>query len=173
LKETFFAIGYLFVLVAIAGGILYLWDRISDTLWRRRNPPEKLATEWQEYQGRIQAPDWDFYTNHLQREVPTAIRKLFSNTAIVLSQNAECCGDQIINRFGAIDEANLLESKEWIGTDVVAIAHNKYGDPIHLLPGTHEANAVFVTYHDGGDIEQISADISEFVDSIRPTDSAE
>jgi hypothetical protein len=172
LKDIFFGIGYLIALFAIAGGLLYVWDRISDAVWRRRNPPEKLAADWKEYQRRIQAPDWDFYENHLQREVPAAIRDLFANASIILSQSAESCGDQTISRFGAIDEASLLDSRDWIGADVVAIAHNIYGDPIYLRPGKNESNAVFVTYHDGGDTEQIAADVSEFVGSIRLTDPA-
>jgi hypothetical protein len=173
LKEIFFAIGYVIALFAIAGGLLYLRDRISDVLWRRRNPPEKLAAEWKDYQRRVQAPDWDFYENHLQREVPTAIRDLFADTSVILSQSAESCGEQIISKFGAIDESSVLDSREWIGADVVAIAHNIYGDPIYLRPGKNETNAVFVTYHDGGDTEQIAADVSEFVGSIRLTEPSE
>ena len=173
MKETLFAIGYLIALFAIAGVFLYFRDRISNALWKRRNPPEKLAAEWKEYQARIQTPDWDFYANHLQRDVPDAVRDLFANTEMVLSQTAKSCGEQVISRFGAIDEANLLESKEWIGADVVAIAHNIYGDPIYLRPGSGETNAVYVTYHDGGDTEQIAADVSEFVASIRLGEAAE
>ena len=133
---------------------------------------EKLAAEWKEYQNRIQVPDWEFYANHLQRDVPDAIRNLFANTEVVLSDCAESCGDQTISRFGVIDPANLVQSKEWIGADVVAIAYNVFGDPIYLRPGRNETNAVYVTYHDGGDTEQIAANVSEFVASIQLKDAA-
>ena len=171
MKDALFAIGYLIALFAVAGLILLIADRITNAIARRRNPPEKLAAEREEREARIQSPDWAFYADHLQRDVPQALRNLYANKALVLSQNAESCGDQSISEFGAIDEANLLESKEWIGADVVAIAHNIFGDPIYLRPGSDESNAVYVTYHDGGDTEQIAADIAEFVDSIQLRDS--
>lgn len=167
MNETLIGIGYIFALFAIAGVVLYFRDRIEDAIWKKRNPPEKLAAEWKEYQGRVKTPDWDFYADHLQRDVPAAIRDLYSNTTIIMSDNAEACGEQTISRFGAIDKASLLDTREWIGADVVAIAHNLFGDPIYLRPGSDESNAVFVTYHDGGDTEQIAADVSEFVESIR------
>jgi hypothetical protein len=173
LKETLFAIAYIFALFAIAGVVLYFRDRIEGALWKRKNPPEKLAAEWKEYQGQVQTPDWEFYADHLQRDVPDAIRDLFSNTEIIISGSAESCGEQTISRFGTIDEDNLLESKEWTGADIVAIAYNVFGDPIYLRPGRDETNAVFVTYHDGGDTEQIAADASEFVESIRLNTVAE
>ena len=173
MKETLFAAGYIFALFVVAGVILYCWDRISDALWKRRNPPEKLAAELKQYQDRVQSPDWDFYKSHLQRDVPDAIRNLYANTEIVLSGGVESCGEQTISQFGALDEANLRASKEWIGADVIAIAYNIFGDPIYLRPGRDESNAVYVTYHDGGDTEQIATDVSAFIESIRLSDVAE
>ena len=168
MKEALFAIGYLILLFAIAGTVLLFVDRVSEAFRRRRNPPEKLAEEWRQYQARILNPDWTFYEQHLKREVPPAIRRLFDDSDIVLSQASECCGDQIISRFGALDAVGLSETREWTGTDVVAIAYTLSGDPIYLRPGENESNAVFITYHDGGDTEEIAADSAAFVDSIRP-----
>jgi hypothetical protein len=60
--------------------ILLLKDRISGALRRRRNPPEKLASE---IRTRLLQTDWDFYERHLQRPVPAVLRDLYSDTALI------------------------------------------------------------------------------------------
>ena len=52
--------------------ILWLRDRAADALWRRRNPPEKLAADRLAYEQRILNPDWTFYERHLERSAPKA-----------------------------------------------------------------------------------------------------
>lgn len=138
-------------------------DRISNVLWKRKNPPEKIAAERRAYESRIGSPDWHFYEQHLQRGVPVDLRRLFDNRALTLSKNIVSYGDQELSSIAPLDSEALIETQEWIGFDVVPFATNITGDPIYLKPGPDEGNAVYITYHDGGDTEEIAPHISDFV----------
>lgn len=155
----------LFVIVLFIGVpvmILMVRDRISELLWKRRNPPEKIAAERRAYESRIDNPDWHFYEQHLQRGVPIELRNLFDNRALTLSKDIVSYKDEVLSSFAPLDNEGLIETREWIGFDVVPFATSITGDPIYLRPGPDEGNAVYVTYHDGGDTEEIAPHISDF-----------
>jgi hypothetical protein len=149
--------------------ILILRDRVELALWRRRNPPEKLATDRQAWEKRLFHPDWDFYERHLERPAPIALRELFADDQFIVAQNIEYGEDEVISTFNALDEQGLAESRDWLGFDAVAIATNDFGDLIYLRPGPSESDAVYITYHDGGSSEQLelAPDVSTFVHRLR------
>ncbi|MDJ0941676.1 MAG: hypothetical protein QNJ00_18065 [Woeseiaceae bacterium] len=163
--EWLVILAYVAALFVLAAIVLVVIDRLQDLYWRRKNPPEKLAAERLAYRERIRNPDWAFFAAHLRRDVPRSLKDLYADHETVLADTA-VFGDEPIS-FGAIDERGLTETVEWPGVEAVAIARNDSGDPIYLRPGADETNAVYVTYHDGGDTEQVSADVDEFIASIR------
>ena len=147
--------------------VLLLRDRIESLLWRRRNPPEKLAADRLAYENRILHPDWDFYERHLQRPVPEALRELYSDHSLVVAQDLDCGEDEYISSFAPLDEQGLIETRPWLSFEAVSIATSDFGDPIYLRPGPSEPNAVYITCHDGGGTEQIAADVDAFLKRLR------
>jgi hypothetical protein len=158
--------------------ILVLRDRISEALWRRRNPPEKLAADRRAYEERLLHPDWSFYERHLQRPAPQALRDLYADHALIVLegvdyvlQSDDYSEDEVISTFGALDEQGLIETRPWLGFDAVAIATNDFGDVIYLRPGPAEPDIVYMTYHDGGDTNELAPDVSTFVQCLRDEES--
>jgi hypothetical protein len=104
----------------IQGTVLILWlqERISELLWRRRNPPEKLAADRRAYEARILRPDWAFYERYLQRPIPAGLRDLYGDKDLVTAQGLEYTDLGGISTFEALDEQRLLNTKEWgLGCD--------------------------------------------------------
>jgi hypothetical protein len=147
--------------------ILVLRNRVASALWRLRNPPAKLAADRRVWEERLLHPDWEFYERHLQRPAPKALRELFADDRFIVSQLIEYGEDEVISTFNALDEQGLAESRDWLGFDAVAIATNDFGDLIYLRPGPGESDAVYITYHDGGDSAQLEPDASTFVHRLR------
>jgi hypothetical protein len=147
--------------------ILVLRDRVGAVLWRRRNPHEKLAAERRAYEARLLDPDWEFYERHLLRPAPAALRDLFADRRLIVAQDIDCGEDDFICTFNPIDEQGLIDNRPWLGFDAVAIATTDSGDPIYLRPGAAESDAVYITYHDGGDTAQLAPDVSAFVQRLR------
>ena len=119
-------------------------------------------------EARIANPDWTFYESHLQRPAPAALRELYSDRELVLTNGTEYDENHDISTFEPLDEAALVDTHEIFGFDVVPIA-NSDGDIIYLRPGPTETDAVFITYHDGGDTEQLAPDVSAFLQRLRET----
>ena len=141
-------------------------DRVSTALWRRRNPPEKLAAERCAYKKRIASPDWPFYERHLQRPAPAALRELYANRALVCTGGLEYEESGYISTFEPLDEAALVDTGELFGFDVVPFA-NSDGDIIYLRPGASEPDTVYITCHDGGRTEKLAPDVSTFLERLR------
>ncbi len=164
-------IGTIVVIVAVLFGlpflILWLRDRVNDARWRRHNPPEKIAAERRAYEERILHPNWEFYERHLQRPAPQALRDLFADHPLIVSQGIDYSEEECINAFGALDEQGLIESRPWLGFDAVAIATSDFGDPIYFRPGPAESDTVYVTHHDGGDTEELAPDVAIFLQRLR------
>lgn len=164
------------LLVALFVGLpfLILWsrDRISDALWRRRNPPEKLAADRRSYEERIVRPDWEFYERHLRRPAPSALGELYASRAMVTSQSLYCSDSIGISSFEALDEQGRLDTRPWLGFDAVAIATSDLGDPIYLRPGSGESNKVYIAYHDSGDTEIYAESVADMVARLRYANSA-
>ena len=156
--------------IALPIVILVLRDRAGAVLWNRRNPPEKLAAERRAYEARLVDPDWEFYERHLQRPAPAALRELFADHRLIVAQDIDCGEGEVINTFNPLDESGLIDSRPWLGFDAVAIATTDFGDPIYLRPGATESDAVYITYHDGGDTFLVAPDASAFVERLRHAD---
>lgn len=151
--------------------ILLLKDRISDALWRRRNPPEKLADE---IRARLLQTDWDFYKRYLQRPVPAALRELYSDTELLITTCASYRGKRAeITSFEPLNEDSLIDTHEEIGHDIVPIATSVCGDPIYLKPGPKEADTVYILYHDDpGHVEVFAVSVAKMVEKAQVTKRA-
>lgn len=159
------ALGYLAVLVVLAIAFCWLKDRFTSALWRWRNPPEELAAKRHAFEQRLLHPDWEFYERHLQRPAPSALRELFANHRLLLANDCGYYEDYYISTFEPLDETALVDARQWVGYDIVPFA-NSEGDSIYLRPGSSESDAVFITYHDGGDTEKIAPDVSTFLQRL-------
>ena len=157
--------GYVLALFLIAAIILWLSDRISDMIWKHKNPPEKIKAQQEEYNNRLLQPDWSFYEKHLMRPVPESLKRIYANKKLILSEVGVNFDGIYINSFSPIDEKGLLETKEWVTEDLVAIA-TADGDQIYLRPGENEDNSVYITFHDGGETEIFSPNIDDFLYDI-------
>ena len=158
---------YIAVLVALAVGFCWLNDRFTSAMARRRNPPEKIAADRRAYEQRLLQPDWSFYERHLQRPAPQALRELFSDHVLIVTQGIDYSEDECISTFEALDEQGLIDSRPWLGFDAVAIATSDFGDPIYLRPGPAESDTVYITHHDGGDTEELAPDVATFLERLR------
>jgi hypothetical protein len=156
----------LVVLVVVALAVIWLKDRADNTLKARRNPPEKLAEVRAAHERRLLAPDWEFYERHLQRPAPLPLRDLFSDHNLILWTTTLERGDIYVTSFEPLDAEGVLDTREWIGADVLPFASSD-GDPIYLKPGLDQPNVVYITYHDGGDTEQLAPDVATFVDALK------
>lgn len=160
-----YVLGGLLALLCFAAVTLILKDRLERALWNWKNPPEKLAADRTEVERRLLSPDWDFYLEHLGRPVPQALRDLYANRRLILSTGTILAGEAYITAFEPLDQRALSETKSWIGVEVVPFASSD-GDPIYLRPGAMESDAVYVTYHDGSDTEQVSNDVASYLAAL-------
>ena len=147
--------------------LLILRDRVLGARRKRQDQSVRLDAERSAYRERILRPDWAFYERHLQRPVPSALRDLYADRSLVGSVGFGYSKDLWISTFDALDEQGLRDSRDQLGFDAIAIATNGYGDPIYLRPGTAEPDIVYVTFHDGGDTEEIAPDAAAFVRCLR------
>src|SRR5260221_9089740 len=155
------------LLVGLPLLVLWLRDRVSSARWRRRNSPEKLAADRRAYEERILRPDWAFYERHLQRPVPSALRELYADRVLVTAQDLDYTDDARISTFEALDEQGLIDTRPWLGFNVIAIATSDFGDPIYLRPVASEADTVYITHHDGGDTEEFAESIGVMLKRLR------
>lgn len=160
-------IGIVALLVGLPAGILWLRDRVNRIRYRRRNPPEKVAAERRALEERLFHPDWEFYERHLQRPPPAALRELYADRALLTAPALDYDDGGVINTFGALDQQGLLDTREWLGFDVVAIATSDFGDPIYLRPGPSEPDTVYITHHDGGDTEVFAGSVGAMLERLR------
>ena len=112
-------------------------------------------------ESRVRAPDWGFLESQLQRPVPPALQALFRSNFI--SAPALYFGETYLF-LSPIDCAALDEN--WVLRGVVPFAYSE-ADPIYLKPGPTTANAVFITYHDGNDTEELAPSIEAFTAGLR------
>ena len=117
-------------------------------------------------------PNWHFYEHHLRRPAPAALRALYADEKLITSTLLEYSDECSINTFEPLNESSLNEGAEDTAPPVVAIATTDFGDPIYLKPGPTESDAVYVTYHDGGDTEVLADSVSGFVDRLKQANKA-
>ncbi len=154
------------VLVGISVLVVLLSDRIESLKYNWRNPPEKQAAERARHFQRLSAPDWSFYERHLERKAPEPLRELFANLELVQAPLAIKDLNIYISQFEPLDMEGLIDSKEWLGIEIVPFADSD-GDLIYLKPGATIDDAVYITYHDGGDTEELVSDVAKFVRHVR------
>lgn len=166
MKDAAIGIG---IVIAILFGLpillLVLRDRVSEAIWRFRNPPEKLAADRRICEARIASPDWAFYERHLERPVPAALRCLYSDHQRVLEVGAVYDDTHYISSFEPLDEKAFVDTYDNFRMNVVPFA-NSDGDILYLRPGLNETDAVYITYHDGGDTWQLAPDVSVFLEHL-------
>jgi len=158
-------------IVGLAVLILLANDKISGVIWRLRNPPEKLAEQRRAFHQRLLNPDWEFYKAHLMRPVPPSLVELFADQALLIEGDTLRVGEIYITSFEPLDSKGLADTQSWVGVGTVPFARSD-GDPIYLRPGAAETNAVYITFHDGGDTEELCADISQFIQALKTSASA-
>ncbi len=113
-------IGIVALFVGLPVGILWLRGRVNNIRYRRRNTPQRVAAECGAFEARLFHPDWEFYECHFQRPAPAALRELYADRALLTAPGLGYADGQVINTCGALDEQGLLETREWLGCDVVA-----------------------------------------------------
>jgi hypothetical protein len=91
--------------------------------------------------------------------VPSALRELFADHALITRHDVRLSDDQTISAFEPLDEEAILEAIRALGFDALPIATTDFGDIVYLRPGATERDAVYVTYHDGGDTEVFSESV--------------
>jgi hypothetical protein len=158
-------LAYVLVLALLAATLLLARDRIATFFWSLRNPPQKLAAARREFEVRLSKPDWSFYENHLGRPAPEALRSAFANPKLLLADGFRY-GELHVSGFQPLDRQGLAEARAWLTFDAVPFASSE-ADMIYLRPGPQESNAVYITYHDGGDTEQLAANVGTFVSGLR------
>jgi cell wall assembly regulator SMI1 len=161
-----YGVSYILVLFLLAAGVLWVMDRISNAWWKIKNPPEKLEALHKAVENRLLHPDWEFYEKHLMRSVPEELRILFANHDILKSDFNIEFDDIYITSFEPIDSEGYVDSQKWGVKNIVAFA-SMDGDQIYLRPGEKENNAVYITYHNGGDTEVLFPDIADFVRRVQ------
>ena len=149
--------------------VLLLWARDRARNAGRRLSADAQQAERREYERRLLHPDWAAVERQLRRPVPSALRELYADAAIVTAQNLACGAERTIATFEPLDPRAMLETAAWLGHGAVAIATNEFGDVIFLQSGPDEADTVYLTHHDGGDTEVVGASVGEFVRTLKGT----
>jgi hypothetical protein len=147
--------------------VLWLRDRASRADRHRPESPERLAAIRRAFEERLLRPDWAFYERHLRRHAPSALRELYADRGLVTAQDVQYADDARISTFNPLDEQGLLDARRWIGLDVVPLGTSDFGDPLYLRPGSSEADAVYLTHHDGGDTEVFAESVAVMVQRLR------
>lgn len=155
------ATAFLVCLFAASALLLFGRDRAAAALWKRRNPPQVRAARDQAFRLRLMAPNWDLLASTLRRPVPDALVRWFGQPERVGSYYYF---DGLYVAFLPIDRAALSEQLAYV--DVLPFAHSD-GDLIHLAAGEHSPDAVFITYHDGGDTEQLAPSVESFLQRLK------
>lgn len=172
MKLALVAIGFLVGLVAVAGLILTVRDRLV-----RRPPPspeERQAAE-AAWQARMLAPDWPAVERQLARRAPAVLHRLYGDQALLLSAPLTVTGPP-----DAIDTEWHIESFHpadgrgdhfWVPAGAFCFATTGFGDPYYVECGPRaEDGPVSVHYHDGGDIVRIANNLAEFLSWPRRPD---
>jgi hypothetical protein len=150
-------------------GVPSLWFALKGRFTLRAEAsPEQLAAERQAYEDRILRPDWEFYERHLQRPAPAALRELYADRALVTSGGLDYSKAGGISTFNPLSEEGLLDTREQVGSDVVAFATSGCGDPIYLRPGASETDKVYIAYHDDlGNVQVFADSVAEMLERLR------
>lgn len=158
-------------------GLPCLWYTLTGRFSLRPEAPQeqsgaKHAAQRQALNASLLQPDWSFYKHYLQRPAPAALRTLYADENLITAMLVEYSDTCTINTFEPLNESSLYEGAEDTSLPVVVIATTSFGDPIYLKPGPAESDAVYVTYHDGGDTEVLADSVSGFVYRLKQANKA-
>jgi hypothetical protein len=155
-------------LIFIGLPILILWmnDRRTKARQDREQLPEIRDAHRRTHEQRITRPDWACVERHLVRKPPQSLRDLYADHALVTRHDLNYTADYSISTFEPLDEKAMSDTREWLGFEAVAIATSDCGDVIYLRPGASEADAVYLTHHDGGDTEVFAGSVTEMRETL-------
>jgi hypothetical protein len=157
---------------ALAGficiGLPCLWFTLKGRLTILPEPSaEKIGEERRAYEEQILKPDWEFYERHLERPAPAALRELYADRELVANGALEYGDGHGISTFNPLNEQGLLDTREQLDSDIVAIATSDCGDPIYLRPGAKEPDTVYLTCHDADKTEVFAESVAAMVRKLR------
>ena len=147
----------------VLGGMGFLLFRHIKTI-RSQQAQAKRA-----FQQRLLAPDWELYAAHLERDVPDAMKLLYVEFALLLSEVEITLESGItITEFFPIDAQAVLDQKafqpENMGFNCLPFA-TMAGQELFLQPGRTATNSVYL--FDGSAIEVVFADIADLLTALR------
>lgn len=153
-------------------GLPSLWYTLSGRFSLRPEKTEEelaaeMALERAAFETALRQPEWAFYERHLRRPIPGALRELYADERLITATLLDYSDTCSINSFFPLNESSLCETPENSGQWVVPVAISDVGDAVYLKPGHDEADAVYMTCHDGGDTEMLADSVSGFVEHLR------
>jgi hypothetical protein len=125
------------------------------------------AAERQSHDQRLLHPDWPRIEEQLKRPVPSALRELYADRALVSRCDLRVSDDLTISAFEPLDDEAIAEATRALGFDAVPIATTDFGDMVYLRTGAAEGDAVYMTYHDGGDTELLADSVTAMLATLR------
>ena len=149
--------------LALLAGMGFLLFRQIKTIRLQQSGAKRL------FQQRLLAPDWQMYAEHLQRNVPEAMKLLYEEFALLLSEvEITLPNGMIITEFFPLDAQALIDQKpfqpENLAFDCLPFA-TLGGQELFLRPGIEAANSVYL--FDGSDIEVVFPDLADLLDALR------
>lgn len=133
---------------------------------RKARREEQRRAERAAYRQRLLSPRWEEVQAALGRPVPTILRELYTNEAllttgnfIVLDPNRD--SDDVpfwVSQFVPADEEALTPVLVSIPPGTFSFATNEFGDPFYVQLGElpDGDGRVYVHYHDGDDTELVA-----------------
>jgi hypothetical protein len=125
------------------------------------------AEEQDSHDRRLLNPDWPRVEQHLSRPVPSALRELYADRALITRRDLRWSDEATISAFEPLDARAIADATRDLGFDGVMIATTDFGDAIHLRSGATERDVVYVTYHDGGDTEVFADSVAVMLAILR------
>jgi len=153
-----------FLLIGLPSLLFTLFGRFS---FRADPSDEQLAHVRRDHEALLLQPDWEFYGRHLERPIPPALRELFADKDLITGVEFVYADDLGISSFEPLNERGLLDTRDQVGSDVVAFATSDCGDPIYLRPGPTEPNKVYMTSHDDNETTVVAQSVESFLKQLR------
>jgi hypothetical protein len=147
--------------------VLRLMDRRRNV--RRQRGGSSLASDVarKAHERRLLQPDWSCVERYLGRPAPQALRDLFADRALVTRCDLNYTDAQVISTFEPLEEQTIAELSKSLGFAAVPIATTGFGDTVYLRAGAGEVDAVYVTYHDGGETEVFAESVAQMLSALR------
>lgn len=159
LAAIFILVPYLVILLKRA--IVWVVKRLSGEAEREHRASEALHL-------RYRSPDWDFYKEHLCRDVPPSLINLYSDFDIGLWPMMKLKDREV--GLCPIDKKCLSSgTTEILGHEVVPLAFDDCGQAIYLKPGINTSDMVYV--YDAEVEEILFQTVDAYVEALRMNSS--